>query len=214
MTLRWVGVLAVLAVLFGFGMGLGVRFVPDRWAGTAHLSLVRFAELLEGGHWIGPKEAPVVILVYQDYLCGYSAELYHTLSLLRERYPQHVAVVVKNPVAPDDLFASSARVALGAECAADQNAFITYHGAAFERIATLSYRSAPEVVARAAGVPDMEEFEACLSHRRHGRRVAAYSEEAKELGVVGSPISFVNGVRIVGSVPLDVLDQLVAGSVR
>jgi len=195
-------------------MGFGVRFVSDRWAGTAQVPLVRFAELLEGGHWIGPEEAPAVILVYQDYHCGYSAELYHTLSLLRERYPQHVAVVVKNPIDPDDLFSASARVALGAECAADQNAFITYHGAAFERTATLSYRNAPEVVARAAGVPDMEEFEACLSRRRHGRRVAAYSEEARELGVVGSPTSFVNGVRIVGSVPLDVLDQLVARSVR
>lgn len=209
MNIRSFRVLALGTILLGLLLGWFVRFHSDRLT-DATLPLHEFAEMLEGGHWLGPKEAPVVVLVYQDYLCGYSAELFHTLTRLRTRYPEHVAVVVKNPVDPEQLFALSARVALGAECAAELDSFLEYHTVAFEQSGVLGYRDAANMIVRLAGVSDVEAFEECLSLRRHGSLLGAHHEEAVRIGAERSPTAFVNGVRVVGAAPLGLLDDLVA----
>lgn len=54
--------------------------------GEDSLSTSEFLALLESGHWMGPRTAPVIVLVYHDYLCGYSIELDGTLNKLRARY--------------------------------------------------------------------------------------------------------------------------------
>jgi protein-disulfide isomerase len=205
----------ILGVVVTLGAGLYLR----SGSGTdpvlpGHLDAVRFAEALEGGHWLGPTAAPVVVLVFHDYLCGYSSELQLSLDALRARYPHHIAVVVKHFVDPQELFTSAARGALGAECAAQQDAFSRYHAAAFEESRSLGFRNGPERVAMAAGVAGMKEFEACLGFRRPGDRIAAHFATAQTLGVTGTPTTFINGTRVVGAASLETLDVIVAGHLR
>jgi protein-disulfide isomerase len=167
-----------------------------------------FFGLLETGQWIGSKSAPVLILVYSDYKCGFCKELNSTLEVLLRRYPQHVAVVVKSFVDPATL--KHYKVPLGAECAAAQGVFAAYHAAAFRNSHVLEYSEGWRLLGDSAGVPDRAAFTRCVQAARYASRVVDEYEEATRLGVAVTPTSFVNGQIVVGAAPLETLDSLVA----
>jgi len=96
-----------------------------------------FAKASATGHWLGPREAPVVVLLYSSYTCGFCAEFHTTLTRLRERYPQHLAIVVKPFAEPSALTAYM--VPLAAECASEQDRFLEFHEAAFSNGRLLQY---------------------------------------------------------------------------
>ena len=181
-----------------------IVFEPDR---NGTLEGDQFYALLETGQWIGTKSAPVLILVYSDYKCGFCKELNGTLEVLLRRYPQHVAAVVKSFVDPTTL--THYKVPLGAECAAAQGVFAAYHAAAFRNSHVLEYSEGWRLLGDSAGVPDREEFSRCVQAGRYASRVVAEYEEGGRLGVAVTPTSFVNGQIVVGAAPLEALDSLV-----
>lgn len=183
----------------GLARGPAERVIP----------LEDFMEATAMGHWLGPRTASVVVLVYGDYACGFSSEVHQTLQALRHRYPEHLAIVWKHFVAPSltPYFA----VVLAAECAAEQGRFAEFHAAALEAGPKLHYWNAWALVAEAVEVPDLREFERCVESRRHVQRIRTAYERAADWGVSLTPTLFVNGRMVVGSAPSEYLDTLVAG---
>jgi protein-disulfide isomerase len=215
-SVTWVDRLAiltlVLAVLGGAAVGVAV------WTGGSgdaapsqeRLGPAEFAALLESGHGVGDPHAPAVLLVYNDYRCGFCAEFDQTVETLRSRYPQHLTVVYKHYV---NVAARSGRPYLvpeGAECAAEQDAFEAYHAAAFANARALNYADAPWLIAEAAALDSLS-FERCISARRHADTVRDHYDEARQLDVQVTPTLFLNGLRLVGAVSLNALDSLIAG---
>jgi protein-disulfide isomerase len=170
--------------------------------------LERFVELTSTGQWIGPRLAPVVILIYSDYACGFCAELDGNLRDLRVRYPQHVAIVVKHFVQASG--SAQYRIPVGAECAAEQGRFAEYHDEAFRHGRLLSYSNGWRMLADSARIPDMDAFVNCVLADRPGARIGQQYDEGRGLGVAVTPTLFVNGERIIGSPPASKLDSLVA----
>ena len=167
-----------------------------------------FFDLLRDGNRLGPELAPVEILVYSDYQCGFCKELNATLDTLRHRYPQHLAVIIKSFVKPEIL--EHFRVPLGAECAAEQGKFAEYHAAAFRNSEVLSYSQGWRIIGDSAGIIERDAFTRCVEARRYATKLALEYEEGERLGVAVTPTLFVNGLPVVGAAPLVVLDSLVA----
>jgi protein-disulfide isomerase len=69
-------------------------------------------------------------------------------------------------------------------------------------------------VGRAIGVPDTVAFKACVRSRQYNAAVSRDTREGEKYLVDGTPTSFVDGVRVVGSVPIEGMDSLIAAIMR
>lgn len=204
-----VALLLAMATLVGWEMashvGAGTGLVQDN---QTDLDAVTFNRLIDSGQWIGPRSAPVVILVFSTYRCGFCAQLHEELETLGRRYPTHLAVVVKHFVRPEEL--RTFQVPVGAFCAGELGAFPAYNAAAFLGKHVVEYSDGAELVARAAGIEDSVRFRSCLKNGDYFARTAADFSDGVGVGVKVTPTLFVNGVRVVGAAPLATLDSMVA----
>lgn len=161
---------------------------------------------------LGPREAPVTVVLFNDYRCGFCGAMHDSLTAMLRRYPQHLRVVVRHYVtsAEDPMY----MIALGAECAAEQGAFARYHETAFRIPAVLSYSNAYKAIVDSSRLEgfDHDAFETCVISRRYTGRLNDDREWARRLGVSGTPTIFVNGVPIIGAVPLATLDSVIAAA--
>jgi protein-disulfide isomerase len=167
-----------------------------------------FYTLATEGQRIGPPDAAVTVVVFSNYLCGHCAQFEATLSRLRERYPDHLTVVMKHFVPTRDRNQLSNQ--MGAECAADQGRFAEYNHLFFRMGQQLVVNDPWLQVADSIRIPDHDRFVGCVRSNKYALRVKRDTEEAKKLGVDGTPTSFINGRRAVGAVALDALDHFVA----
>ncbi len=174
----------------------------------ARIALEEFFSITSAAHWSGPDDAPVVLLVYSDLNCGLAVSHYENLLQLIRRYPDHVAVATRLIVPP---MSRADYLPLAVECAAEQGMFEPFQesflgqgGEPFRL--TGNWLGAAQV----AGIADLEGFKRCVRSRRYASRLEEIFDEAQRLGVAGTPTTFVNGQRVVGAVPVKVLDSLVA----
>ncbi len=176
-------------------------------APTLNDNLVRAAA--STGSWIGPHNAPVVVLVFTDLYCGHCAAFEPALEELRSRYPQHIAIVIKG-FWPEQT-RPSLMAFLGAFCAADQGRLETYMDHFFQ--AELQ-PGAPlptwAAAVREVNGIDTSRYTSCVESESHRARLVRDTREALALGVTGTPTTFLNGIRLVGSVRFAVLDSIVA----
>ncbi len=146
---------------------------------------------------LGPEDAPITIIEFSDFNCGY-CRLFHnqTFDALLEAYPDQIRFVYRDfPVV------GGFEAALAAQCAHEQGAFWAFHDLLFtgdlthERSAYLSY-------AETVGV-DIATFEQCLDEERYTDEIEADAQEVMNLGARGTPTFFVNGIPVVGALPLE-----------
>ncbi|MGH7584077.1 MAG: DsbA family protein [Gemmatimonadales bacterium] len=168
----------------------------------------QFARIAATGQRDGPADAPVTVVEFADYYCGYCATFEARLVRLRARYPQHVAVVVKHfmPV----LVRAEFDAHLAAECAGDQGRFVAFDRAMYADSQKGVDRDAWQQVGRAVGIPDERRFESCVRLRRYADRVSADTRDGTALGVTCTPTTYINGIPVVGVVSFEVLDSIVA----
>lgn len=208
---RIVDVTSILIVAIALSIAaihLRSSIVSKYWAhGGDSIEPVAFMRVARSGHWIGAQNASAVIVVYSDYACGFSRQLHSTLQALLHRYPQHLAVSVRQ-------FTGNQRgprfhVNLGAECAAELGHFGAYHDAVFANAHLIDYTDGWLMLADSAGLRPLEPFADCVRSMRLAGRLSEQHDEARRLGVRAVPTSFVNGTRVVGAAGASGLDSLI-----
>jgi protein-disulfide isomerase len=146
----------------------------------------------------GPEDAPVTIVEFSDYRCGYCKRAEPVMRQLLEKYPTELRLVARSfPLNPVSRVAAEA-----AACANEQGRFWDFHsrlfspvGAQFDAESLQQYASDLEM--------DTEAFQACVDERRFQDEVEADLAEGRAAGVTGTPAFFVNGIRIKGARPLE-----------
>lgn len=137
----------------------------------------------------GPADAKVTIVEFSDFQCPYCGRVTPTLEQLLEEYPDEVRVVYKHlPLSfhPHALPAAKASVAAGR-----QGKFWEMHDRLFENQRQLSEEKYVEI-AREIGL-DVERFLEDYKSEAVAAEVAQDMNEARRLGVTGTPGFFVNG---------------------
>ena len=179
------------------------------------------------GKLLGSPDAPVRIVAYEDFDCGFCGNFSReTKPLLEEEYItqgivsieyRHLAVL-----GPD-----SDRAAAASECAADQNLFWPYHDVLFLRKGSVGWASEGNLKDFARQVNavlgseglDLDAFDSCLEAGVKDAVVRAETGEAvalfNQLGERAStPSFFINGaLRIRGAQPIDVFRDVIDGLV-
>lgn len=137
----------------------------------------------------GPANAPVTIVMYDDFQCPYCAKLEPTLKQVEQLYPEQVRFVFKNfPLRMHNYARPAALAALAAE---RQGKFWEFHDQLFANYNRLSPGKIDEI-AKSLQL-DLEKFKKDQADPALLEQINRDSNEAQQLGVRGTPAVFLNG---------------------
>ena len=164
----------------------------------------------------GTSDAPVRIMEFYDYGCGYCRQFHQeTRDPLHEQYVDQGQVFWKSIPFIIGRWPASVPVSLAAECARDQGreSFETISDLLFQNQSEWKSASAPEEVAamfaEEAGL-DMTRYRSCIESDELLWRVQAQTALADQLGVRGTPTFFIVGWgTIPGALPLETFRQVI-----
>jgi protein-disulfide isomerase len=201
-----------LAILVGLGIGYIIwgragiatqTAVADESQGAA----VRYDVSVDDDPYLGPKDAPVTIIMFSDYQCVYCQKWYtEVFKPLMQNYPGAIRFVYRD--FPLSTIHTSATIAAeAADCAGDQNKYWDFFNAVFTGTEKLNDQSI-QMYATAIQL-DMDSFNQCLSSHKYKNEVEADFSYAAGLGVQSTPTFFVNGLAVIGAQPYQVFSSLV-----
>jgi protein-disulfide isomerase len=156
----------------------------------------------------GPADAPVTVVAWSDYACGYCARVQATLDQLSRLYPGQLRWVHRTlPLDEDYTLAAEASLA-----AAAQGKFRPMDDQLYALRGHVT-RAEAELVARQLGL-DMIRFRADLDAGTYRGEIRDDTKAAEQLGITGTPEFFINGRSVSGNQPLkvfvDVVDEELA----
>jgi protein-disulfide isomerase len=157
----------------------------------------RYTVATENRPAIGSPDAPVTIVEFGDFRCGYCKRFHEeTITPLLENYGEQVRFVYRDyPILGPD----SQQAAYAATCAHDQGAFWEFHDLLYanqsqlNRVAFLSYAESLEL--------DVERFTTCYDEGTLNAEVIQDYNDGVALGITGTPTFFINGKIFIGAQP-------------
>lgn len=164
----------------------------------------RYVVDAEGDPFLGAADAPVTIIEFGDFHCGYCRRFFNeTLQPLLQAYEGSVRFVYRDyPILGPD----SVQAALAAGCAFDQGRFWEFHDLIYSdqdlsEAAFLSYAETLEL--------DVDRFSTCLRDAEHQDEIVQDYQAGVNVGVGGTPTFFINGRILVGAQPLNAFIALI-----
>lgn len=176
------------------------------------------ASLRGPGYDLGSPDAPVLVLEFSDFGCGFCRRFaQQTFPQIESEFISQGTVRWKYVPFVMGIFPHGGEAALAAECAGSQDA------SAFWRMHDKLYTNQPEwrntndpeglFLSYAAEVGlDSPAFTTCYGSDEVKNRIADHNELAARLGVHGTPTFFIEGVAIQGAQPIQVFRILLRGA--
>ena len=152
----------------------------------------------------GSQDAPVVFVEFADYECPYCQKVNSQIQQLKKDYGDKLAIVYKDFPLP--MHHGSEKAAEAARCAGEQGKFWEYHDVLFysKQIDVDALKEHARVLKL-----DGDAFDTCLDSGRETNAVKQDLEEAKGLGLTGTPSFFVNGHFVSGVIDYGTLKDMV-----
>lgn len=152
----------------------------------------------------GSAGAPVVLVEFADYQCPYCQKVNTQIQQLKKEYGDKLTVVYKDFPLP--MHHGSEKAAEASRCAGEQGKFWEYHDVLF--YSKLTELDALKEHARVLKL-DGDRFDTCLDSGAEAAAVKKDLDEAKSLGLTGTPSFFVNGHFFSGVVDYAALKDIV-----
>ncbi len=182
--------------------------------GPAKITMNTFVD--NGSPILGDPSAPVTLIEFGDYQCHFCNVFFQsTEGDILKNYVEtgKVKIIFKdyNIIGPDSVNASH-----GAHCAKDQESFWEYHDILYTNWTGENNGWASSVnlkkFANEIGL-DMDVWTQCMLDRIHSQTILASNEDAKNLGITGTPAFFVIGpdgktTRLFGAQPYDTFEKV------
>ena len=162
-------------------------------------------------HIQGDPNAPVTIIEFSDFKCGYCGLFaVETLPKIRQNYVDtgKVRFAYKNMAVQG---AESSRAAEAGECAAEQDNFWGFHDIAFaDLVMVRSELNNETLIAMAEKLKlDTDAFKTCLESGRYRNKVSQDTLSVQSLGVRGTPSFLINDVFFTGAQPYEAFEQVI-----
>lgn len=147
----------------------------------------------------GPRNAKLQLIIYNDFECPFSASFSETVARAKNDFREDLVVVVRH--FPLESHYMAIQAAEAAECAGEQDKFWEMHNALFEE--QRNGEITEETIAQKGeqlGL-EQEQYLSCLTNNKYLDKIMSQKQEAKRLGVSGTPASFLNGIYYPGALP-------------
>jgi protein-disulfide isomerase len=163
----------------------------------------------DSDHIRGNPSAPITIVEFSDFQCPFCSRFHPTVQQALNEYGDQVRRVYKHfPLA--QIHAEAIPAAEASECIAEQKGsegFWAYGDQLFanqERLGVALYRE----LAEQQGA-NMTQFNTCIAQRKYQSKVEENYNEGLQLGITGTPGSFINGVPVRGALPYDQIKAII-----
>ncbi len=153
----------------------------------------------------GPEDAPVTIVEFGDFTCGYCRRSRAVVKRVLEEYGDKVRMVYRDFPLGDRT--RGWRAAEAAQCAGVQDKFWEFYDSLFEEPGALD-DAGLKAHAQKVGL-DEEAFTACLESGRFSEEVKGDKEAGRRAGVTATPTFFINGRYVRGAQPYSVFKQMI-----
>ena len=166
--------------------------------------------------YLGDENAPITLIEFGDYQCHFCNKFFHeTETVIVKNYVEtgKVKILFKDftIIGPDSIGAAQAT-----HCAKDQGKYWEYHDELYNNYTGENdgWASSENLVVFAQNIGlDIDEFTQCMTTGKYRQLVEASSNDARSLGVTGTPAFFVIGpdnqvTRISGAQPYEVFLNL------
>ena len=165
--------------------------------------------LFENAPSIGNKDAAVTILEFSDFQCPYCKGAQGTLKKILQVHGNNVRLVFRH--LPLEMHPQALPSARAAFCAGEQNRFWQYHDALFaaEELAPETFNR----IAVALGL-DLAKFKTCVDSELSRRAVLKDAQEAKRLGINGTPSFIINGTLLRGAPDFDAFSGIITRQLK
>jgi protein-disulfide isomerase len=152
----------------------------------------------------GSPDAQVTLVEFADYECPYCQKVNPQIQQMKKEYGDKLAVVYKDFPLP--MHHTSEKAAEAARCAGEQGKFWQYHDVLFysKQLDVDALKEHARVISL-----DVDRFDTCLDSGSQAAAVKKDLEEAKSLGLTGTPSFFVNGHFFSGVVDYATLRDMV-----
>ncbi len=155
---------------------------------------------------LGSADAKVTIVEFADFGCKYSKEVSYVVRAVAQQFPNQVRVIYRDfPLTDVNTGADLASEA--GECAQEQGRFWEFHDKIYAGTAEFTQESLLDA-ASAVGLNE-EDFISCLASRSFSDEVADDLRDGASAGVTGTPTFFFNGVKVEGSIPFSIFNDIV-----
>ena len=182
--------------------------------GPPKITMDTFLE--NGSPMLGNPNAPVTLVEFGDYQCHFCNVFFHsTEDKLLKNYVDtgKVRMIFKdyNIIGPDSIVASH-----GAPCANDQELFWEYHDVLYSNWTgeNNGWASSENLLKFAQEINlNIDEWSECMINAPHSQIILASNNDAKDLGITGTPAFFIIGpdgkvTRIFGAQPYEVFENI------
>lgn len=160
----------------------------------------------------GPLDAPLTVVVFADFECPFSKEVFPTVRAVLAKQPS-VRYVFRNfPL--DAVHPLARRAAAAAHCADAQGKFWQYHDKLFQNAPKLEEQDL-YFYAEQIGL-DVRALKSCMADPATSQAITDDLKDGVAAGVRGTPTFFFNGQKVEGAIPFpifrDIISKLAAGS--
>jgi protein-disulfide isomerase len=183
-------------------------------SGPAKITAATFME--NGSPILWDPNAPVTLVEFGDYQCYFCNQFFHTTEdELFKNYVEtgKVKVIFKDYtiIGPDSVTAAHA-----AHCADEQGQFWKYHDTLYNNWngENNGWASSENLLRFASDIGlDIDQFSQCMIDSKHTPIIVNSNQDAKDLGLTGTPAFFVIGpdnkvTKIGGAQPYDVFERI------
>ena len=158
---------------------------------------------------IGTNNPLITIVEFADYACPYCQRSFPTIREISSKYQDNVKIIFRDyPVVTD----YSVDLALAARCAGDQSKFWPMHDQLFLNTDISGYDDILNIAKRIK--LDTNKFNTCFNNKKFLSDINKDFNDAKELGLTGTPTWFINGYKIEGNIPRDIFIEIIEGLLK
>jgi len=158
---------------------------------------------------VGSIDAPVTLVEWSDFECPFCKRFYETtIKQIKTNYIDTGKVRYVYKHFPLSFHPAAEISAQAVECANEQGVWYEYHSAIFENQEGTFGKE--ELIAWSSGiVPDTTAFRTCLDSNKYLTKINEDMSYGQSVGVQGTPASFVNGIKVEGAQPYNVVAALI-----
>lgn len=200
------GSLIVLALCAITTTTLTIKREISRGKQTQQIDVVSVKDwrhFASSGPRVGNPNAPVTVVEFYDFQCPYCRTMEPRIREVFARHPQDIAIVYQN--FPLDIHQFATPAAHAADCADKQGSFKPFHDTLFAHTDSLAATPWTEFATR-AGVRNLKEFQRCMADNTIQSKIDHDIDDAKEIGVTGTPTFLINDKKITGTLSTNQLD--------
>ena len=153
----------------------------------------------------GPNDAPITIVEFADYECGYCSRAMESINAVMAKYPGKIRLIYRD--FPLEFHQNAVPASIAARCAGAQSKFWEMHTKLFENQSGLTVENFSKW-AKELGL-DMAKFDTCSKDQMIMASIQADIQAGSSLGVSGTPAFFVNGISLSGAQPPEAFVKII-----